>query len=163
MSLDQSPLAMSSRVGSSGWAMLQRRQDTIRYGCDGGCDNDGVYKGLVFTVIVMQSLSSFHCSTLAKRIYGLRDLCGFRGLFGFCQASQGLPGRIWLIQLRFRTLGLFSVGFHRRACLHYAGLIQNFTLDLSASTPLYSTANLYCQQTKPLFLQVTPYVVQIMV
>ena len=83
MSLDQSPLSMSSRVGSSGWAMLQRHQNTIRYGCDGGCDNDGVYKGLVFTVIVTQSLSSFHCSTLAKRIYGLRDLCGFRGLFGF--------------------------------------------------------------------------------
>ena len=62
ISLDQSPLATSSRVGSSGWAMLQRRQDTIRYGCDGGCDNDGVHKGLVFTVIVTQSLSSFHCS-----------------------------------------------------------------------------------------------------
>ena len=32
--------------------MLQRRQDTIRYGCDGECDNDGGHKGLVFTVIV---------------------------------------------------------------------------------------------------------------
>ena len=63
MSLGQSPLAMSSGVGSSGWAMLQRRQDTIRYGCDGGCDNDGVHKGLVFTVIVTHSLSSFLCST----------------------------------------------------------------------------------------------------
>ena len=62
MSLDQSPLATSGGVGSSGWAMLQRGQDTIRYGCDGGCDNDGVHKGLVFTVIVTQSLSSFHCS-----------------------------------------------------------------------------------------------------
>ena len=51
-SMDQSPLATSGGVGSSGWAMLQRRQDTIRYGCDGGCDNDGVHKGLVFTVIV---------------------------------------------------------------------------------------------------------------
>ena len=63
MSLDQSLLATLGGVGSSGWAMLQRRQDTIRYGCDGGCHNDGVHKGLVFTVIVMQSLSSFLCST----------------------------------------------------------------------------------------------------
>ena len=62
MSLDQSPLVTSSGVGSSGWAMLQRRQDTIRYGCDGGCDNDGVHRGLVFIVIVTRSLSSFHCS-----------------------------------------------------------------------------------------------------
>ena len=63
MSLDQSPLATSSGVGSSGWAMLQWRQDTIRYGCDGGYDNDRVHKGLVFKVIVTQFLSSFHCST----------------------------------------------------------------------------------------------------
>ena len=64
MSLDQSPLATSSRVGSSGWAMLQRRQDTISEGgCDDGCDNDGVHKGLVFTVIVTWSLSSFLLST----------------------------------------------------------------------------------------------------
>ena len=60
MSLDQSPLATSSRVGSCGWAMLQRHQDKISEGgCDGGCDNDGVHKGLVFTVIVMLSSSSF--------------------------------------------------------------------------------------------------------
>ena len=63
MSLGQSPLATSSGVGSSGWAMLQRRQDTIRYGCDGGCDNVGVHKGLLFTVIVTQSLLSFLSST----------------------------------------------------------------------------------------------------
>ena len=63
ISLDQSLLATSSGVASSGWAMLQRRQDTIRYGCDGGCDNDGVHKRLVFTVIVTQSLFSFLCST----------------------------------------------------------------------------------------------------
>ena len=64
MSLGQSPLATSGRVGSSGWAMLQQRQDTIREGgCDGGCDNDGVHRGLVFTVIVMRSLSSFLLST----------------------------------------------------------------------------------------------------
>ena len=63
MSLDQSPLATSGGVGSSGWAMLQQCQDTIRYGCNGGCEHDGVHKGLVFTVIVTQSLSSFHCST----------------------------------------------------------------------------------------------------
>ena len=60
MSLDKSPLATSSGVGSSGWAMLQRCQDTISEGgCDDGCDNDGVHKGLVFTVIVTRSLSSF--------------------------------------------------------------------------------------------------------
>ena len=60
MSLRQSPVATSSGVGSSGWAMLQRRQDIISQGdCDGGCDNEGVHKGLVFTVIVMLSSSSF--------------------------------------------------------------------------------------------------------
>ena len=64
MSLDQSPLATSSGVGSSGWAMLQRRQDIISEGdCDGGCDNEGVHKGLVFTVIVTRSLLSFLSST----------------------------------------------------------------------------------------------------
>ena len=40
--------------------MLERRQDTISEGgCDRGCNNSRVYKGLVFTVIVTQSLSSF--------------------------------------------------------------------------------------------------------
>ena len=64
MSFDQSPLATSSGVGSSGWAMLQRRQDTISEGgCGDGCDNDGVHKGLVFTVIVTRSLSSILLST----------------------------------------------------------------------------------------------------
>ena len=54
MSLGQSPLATSSGIGSSRWAMLQQRQDIISEGdCDGGCDNEGVHKGLVFTVIVM--------------------------------------------------------------------------------------------------------------
>ena len=64
MSLDQSPLATSSGVGLSGWAMPQRRQDIISEGdCDGGCDNDGVYKGLVFMLIVMLSSSFFLTST----------------------------------------------------------------------------------------------------
>ena len=64
MSLSQSPLAKSSGVGLSGWAMLQQRQDIISEGdCDGGCDNEGVHKGLVFTVIVMLSSSSFLTST----------------------------------------------------------------------------------------------------
>ena len=64
MSLDQSPLATSSGVGWSGWAMLQRHQDIISEGdCDGECDNEGVHKGLVFTVIVMLSSSSFLRST----------------------------------------------------------------------------------------------------
>ena len=56
MSLGQSPLATSSGAGSSRWAMLQLRQDIISEGdCDGGCDNEGVQNGLVFTVIVMLS------------------------------------------------------------------------------------------------------------
>ena len=64
MSLSQSLLAKSSGVGLSGWAMLQQRQDIISEGdCDGGCDNEGVHKGLVFTVIVMLSSSSFPTST----------------------------------------------------------------------------------------------------
>ena len=64
MSLDQSPVATWSGVGSSGWAMPQPRQDIISEGdCDGGCDNHGVHKGLVFTVIVMLSSLSFLTST----------------------------------------------------------------------------------------------------
>ena len=60
MSLGQSLLATSSGVGSSGCAMLQLRQDIINEGdCDGGCENEGVHKGYVFTVIVMLSSSSF--------------------------------------------------------------------------------------------------------
>ena len=64
MSLGQSPLATSSGVGSSGWSLLQRHQDIISEGdCAGGCDNEGVHKGLVFTVIVVLSSSSFLTST----------------------------------------------------------------------------------------------------
>ena len=45
--------------------MLQRRQDIISEGdCDGGCDHDGIHKGLVFTVIVTLSSSSFLTSTI---------------------------------------------------------------------------------------------------
>ena len=58
ISLDQSPLATSSGVGSSGCAILQCRQDTIRYGCDSENVNSRVYQGLVFIVIVALSLSS---------------------------------------------------------------------------------------------------------
>ena len=65
MSLSQSPLATSSGVGSSRWAVLQRHQDIISEGdCDSGCDYEGVHKGLVFTVIVMLSSSSFFTSTI---------------------------------------------------------------------------------------------------
>ena len=65
MSLAQSPLATSGGVSSSGWAVLQRHQDIISEGdCDGGCDNVGVHKGLVFTVIVTLSSSSFLTSTI---------------------------------------------------------------------------------------------------
>ena len=65
MSLDQSPLATSSGVSSSGWAMLKRRQDIISEDdCDGGCDNVGVHKELVFMVIVTLSSSSFLISTI---------------------------------------------------------------------------------------------------
>ena len=54
MSLDQSPLAPPGGVGSDGWAMLQRRQDTVRASSRvrWGCDTGGVHKGLVLTVIV---------------------------------------------------------------------------------------------------------------
>ena len=70
MSLDQSLLATSSGVGLGGWGMLQRYQNTISEGgCDGGCDNGGVYKGLVFIVIVTQSLSSFLRSTFYCFLY----------------------------------------------------------------------------------------------
>ena len=62
MSLGQPPLAMTSGVSWSGWAMLQRHQDSIRYDCDGGCDNNGVHKRLIFTIIVTWSLTSFHYS-----------------------------------------------------------------------------------------------------
>ena len=66
MSLGQSPLATSSGVGLSGWAVLQRRQIIISEGdCDGGCHYEGVHKGLVFTVIVMLSSSSFLISTIS--------------------------------------------------------------------------------------------------
>ena len=65
MSLDQSPLPTSSGVSSGGRAVLQRRQDIISEGdCDGGCDSVGVHKGLVFTVIVTLSSSSFLTSTI---------------------------------------------------------------------------------------------------
>ena len=64
MSLGQSPLATSSGVGSSGWAMLQRHQDIISESdCGDACDNEGVHMGLVLTVIVMLSSSSFFTST----------------------------------------------------------------------------------------------------
>ena len=64
ISLYQSPLATLSGVGWSGSAMLQRRQDIISEGdCDGGCDNKGVHKRLVFPVIVLLSASSFLIST----------------------------------------------------------------------------------------------------
>ena len=63
MSLNKSPLATSSGVGLSGWAMLQWGEVTIRYGCNVESDNDRVHTGLVFTLIVMRSLSSFHYST----------------------------------------------------------------------------------------------------
>ena len=70
MSLDQSPLATPSGVGLGGWALLQRRQDTISEGgCDGGCDNGGVHTGLVFTVIVM--LSSFILPYIYNLLFSL--------------------------------------------------------------------------------------------
>ena len=60
MSLGQSPLTTSSRVGWSGRAMLGRLQDTISEGgTDDVYNNGGVHKRLVFTVIVTLSSSSF--------------------------------------------------------------------------------------------------------
>ena len=38
--------------------MLQWRQDTIRYCCNGECDNGGVHKGSLFMVIVTLSSHS---------------------------------------------------------------------------------------------------------
>ena len=93
MSLDQSPLATSSGVGSSGWGMLQRRQDIISEGdCDGGCDNEGVHKRLVFTVIVTRSLLSFLSSTFYCFPY-LR-VCGqaFGGLLWSGHIQTGKEG-----------------------------------------------------------------------
>ena len=88
MSLGQSPLATSSGVGSSGWAMLQRRQDIISEGDgDGGCDNGGVHNRLVFPVIVMLSSSSFLTSTFCfphLRVGGQ----AFRG-FGVVRTPSG--------------------------------------------------------------------------
>lgn len=55
ISLGQSLLAILSKVCLGLLAMLQRRYDAIRYGCYGGCNKDGVHKGLIFMVIVMLS------------------------------------------------------------------------------------------------------------
>ena len=45
--------------------MQQRRQDIISEGdCGNGCDNDGVHKGLVITMIITRSLISLLSSTL---------------------------------------------------------------------------------------------------
>ena len=64
MSLGQSPLATLRGVDLSGWAMLQRLQNIFSEGdCDSGFDNEGVHKGLVFTVIVILSSSSYLTST----------------------------------------------------------------------------------------------------
>ena len=91
MSLDQSPLATPSGVGLGGWALLQRRQDTISEGgCDGGCDNDGVHKGLVFTVIVILSSLSF----LASTIYCFRYLrVGGQAFGGFVVVGHLQAGK----------------------------------------------------------------------
>ena len=60
--------------------MLPRRQDIISEGyCDGGCNNEGVHKGLVFTVIVMLSSLSFLTSTFCfpyLQVVG-QAFCGF--------------------------------------------------------------------------------------
>ena len=91
MSLDQSPLATPSGVGLGGWALLQRRQDTISEGgCDGGCDNDGGHKGLVFTVIVILSSLSF----LASTIYCFRYLrVGGQAFGGFVVVGHLQAGK----------------------------------------------------------------------
>ena len=64
MNFGQSPLAKSSGVGSSRWAMRQRCHDIISESdCHGGCNTEEVHKGLVFTVIVLLSSSCFLTST----------------------------------------------------------------------------------------------------
>ena len=98
--------------------MLQRREDTIRYGCDGECDNDGVHKGLVFTVIVTLSYhsslfyilfsllmswrSSFRCALLWQdAIRRVRMDSWNRGWLGervvclFCVGGSAGPG--WMV------------------------------------------------------------------
>ena len=100
MSLGQSPLATSSGVGSSGWAVLQRRQDIISEGdWDGGCDYEGVHKGLVFTVIVMLSSSSFLTSTILFSLLtswwsSFRWFCCGRDTFRRVRKWAGIGG--WL-------------------------------------------------------------------
>ena len=88
MSLDQSPLATSSGVGSSGCAMLQRRQDTIRYGCDVECDNDGVHKGLVFTVI----FCGLYHPPIVLHLFGFPYLRVGGQAFGDCCRGQSSSG-----------------------------------------------------------------------
>ena len=47
--------------------MLQLREDTIGYGCNGERDNGGVHKGLVFMLIV----TLFNCSSLFYILFSL--------------------------------------------------------------------------------------------
>ena len=98
--------------------MPQRRQDTIRYGCDGECDNGGVHTGLVFTVIVTLSYhsslfyilfsplmswrSSFRCALLSQdAISQVRMDSWNRGWLGehvvclFCVGGSAGPS--WII------------------------------------------------------------------
>ena len=90
MSLGQSPLATSGGVGSSGWAVLQRCQDIISEDdCDGGYDNAGVQKGLVFKMIVTLSLSTFLSSTLLCFPYLRVGGEAFGGFVVFGTPSEG--------------------------------------------------------------------------
>ena len=74
--------------------MLQRRQDTISEGgCDGGCNNSRVYKGLVFTGIVTQSLSSFLLSTFYCFPYLQVGGQAFSGFVVVGKSSGGLGKR----------------------------------------------------------------------
>ena len=80
ISLDQSPLATPAGVGSGGWAMLQRCQDTgtgaLRWG--GGCDTGGVHKRLGLTVNVTLPLliSMFLCFTYTYEKMVRSGVCG---------------------------------------------------------------------------------------
>ena len=89
--------------------MLQRRQDTIRCGCEGECDNGGVHKRLVFMVIVTLS---YH-SSLFSILFSL--LTSWRSSFRYALLWQGAIKRVrmdswnqgWLEE---RVVCLFCVG-----------------------------------------------------
>ena len=89
--------------------MLQRRQDTIRYGCDGECDNDGVHKGLGFMVIVTLSYHSSLFSILFSLLTSWRSSfrCALLWQDAITRVRMNSWNRGWLGE---RVVCLFCVG-----------------------------------------------------